>query len=154
MFLESMSNREKAIWANLLLDVIIAFYFFPKVITFEAGIQVITTELTSAIGGVIVIAIIGSSLIYWLLDVGKAEQKDERDYQFEAKSSHIGYWVLFIAIWILIGQLLLQGLTERLFGFQYEDLTLNHLVVFLILILTVAEILKDTMRLFYYRRGY
>ena len=154
MFLQGLSNREKSLWRKLLLDVIIVLYFFPTVFTIEGGIAANVDKIVSLIGVVVVIAIVGSILIYWLFDRGNVEKKDERDYQFEARSYLVGYAVMLTAVSILIGHIILNELMIKLFDFQYEDLTTLQIVLYLLLSLTTAEFFKDTIKLFYYRRGY
>ena len=154
MFLQDMSNREKSLWSKLLLDVIIALYFFPAAFTMEGEMAANMKEIVSLIGSVIVIAIVGGIVIYWLLDAGNAEKKDERDYQFEARSYFVGYAVMLIAVSIFIGHIILNELMIKLFDFQYEDLTALQIVIYLLFSLTIAEFFKDAIKLFYYRRGY
>ncbi|MCF6196495.1 MAG: hypothetical protein L3J50_07300 [Emcibacter sp.] len=154
MFLQDMSNREKSLWSKVLLDVIIALYFFPAVFAMEGGMAANVDEIASLIRTVIVLAIVGSLVIYWLLKAGKAEKKDERDYQFEARSYLVGYAVMLTAVSIFIGHIILNELTVRLFDFQYEDLNSLQIVIYLLLSLTLAEFFKDATKLFYYRRGY
>ncbi|VAW01015.1 hypothetical protein MNBD_ALPHA01-2456 [hydrothermal vent metagenome] len=154
MFLETISNREKTIWANVLLDVIIALYFFPKIFAMEGGIGANAGEMPSIIGVVIVMAIVGSLIIDWLLDVDKAEQKDERDYLFDARSYFAGFVAMFFLVSFLIGHLILNEITMKIFNFQYEALTSTQIVTYLLLLLMMAAFVKDVVKLFYYRRGY
>lgn len=154
MFLSEMSNREKSIWAEILLDVVIALYFFPRVFAMEGGVGANAGEMGGIIGVVIVIAIVGSAIIYGLFGVGKVEAEDERDYQIDAKAHRLGYWAVVSTISFLIGHMVLNEATKEIFGFQYEVMTPGQIVVYMLLSLTISAFVKDSAKLFYYRRGY
>jgi len=154
LFLSNVTNREKEIWANILLDLIVAGYFFPRVLRLEGGLADNAGELAVLISTVIAIAIFWSILIYWLLDVGKAEAKDERDYLFEAKSALAGYHALAITISLLVGHIILNQTIKEIFNIEYEPLDSLKIAIYLLLALVVCAFVKDIIKLFYYRRGH
>ncbi len=149
-----MSNREKTIWANMLLDIIIALYFFPQVFAMKDGIGVNVDEMVGIIGTVIVMAIVGSSIIYWLLDVGKDEAEDERDHAINAKAHKLGYWSVVVTISFLIGHVVLNETTLELFSYQYEEMNPGQIATYMLFSLVISAFIKDGAKLFFYRRGY
>ena len=154
MFFADMSNREKSIWASVLLDIVIALYFFPQVFAMEGGISANASEMAGIIIAVILMAIIGSAIIKWLLGVGKAEQQDERDLAIDAKAHKLGYWALCSAVVFLSGHVVVNEATQEFFGFQYEILSAGQIATYMVFSLVISAFVKDGAQLFFYRRGY
>lgn len=152
--LSSLSNREKNIWTTLILDFIVALYFFPKVFRMDWSSGLNGGEITKVIITVIIISIIGSILISVFLGAGKDEEMDERDSQFEAKANSVGYHAMFVAIIFLIGHIILNEITEEIFKFSYEAMPPLKIAVYMMVVLVAASFLKELVRIFYYRRGY
>ncbi len=86
-FLKNYSNRELNIWAELILDLIVSIYFFPKfffliksgnMYSYDSIILITTTIFISIAYSIVVFVIINFFI--------ESEKKDERDYIFELKS--------------------------------------------------------------------
>lgn len=152
--LSKLSNRAKKLWASLLLDTVIAVNIFPKLFSMKGDLGSASESLVDIVVTVFLMAILGSLVIHWFLKIGKPEPRDERDYQFEAKSHIAGYITLFTAICLLIGHVMMNEVTKSLFQFEYEILNAGQISVYMLLSLVVAAFVKDAVRLFYYSRGY
>ena len=147
-FLKNYSNRELNIWAELVLDLMVSIYFFPKFfLLIKSGnmhsydsIILITTTIFISIAYSIVVFIIINLFI-------ESEKKDERDYIFELKSYKISNTIFQISILFLICWLFFTPL-----GNHYE-FTPALIAAFLIIITLFCSASKSVSLLYFYRRS-
>ena len=77
-FLNNYSNRELNIWAELILDILLSFYFFPKIFPLIIDGQLYGEALVGIIANTIIITIIYSIFIFGAINIlTKKEEKDE-----------------------------------------------------------------------------
>ena len=70
-FLNNYSNRELNIWAELILDILVSFYFFPKIFPLIINGQLYSEALVDIIATSIIIAIIYSIFVFGAINKGK-----------------------------------------------------------------------------------
>ncbi len=63
-FLKNFSNRELNIWAELILDILISIYFFPKIIPLVMEGQLYSEALVGIIAITIIIAVVYSIFVF------------------------------------------------------------------------------------------
>ena len=90
-FFSNMATRELNLWAELLVEIIIALYYFPGAFRLIKEGKWTLEDPGAMIGliiGTIILAIIAGALISILISIwGKPAKKDERDYRFSARGS-------------------------------------------------------------------
>ena len=102
-FLKNYSNRELNIWAELVLDLIVSIYFFPKLFLLIISGDIHSNESIILITTTIFISIAYSIVVFTIINIFKeSEKKDERDYIFELKSYKISNTIFQISILFLI----------------------------------------------------
>ena len=156
-FLSEMSAREKNLWAELLVDTVVALYYFPNVFSLIAAGKNVLVGFAMAILVVktIFLAIVISTAAAIILRVWQEPGKeDERDYQFSARGTMIANRALIIFTILIIGQIMMEALLpgrdlqRRIIA---APLIIAHL---LLLSLMLSSTIKSVAQLFFYRRGY
>lgn len=157
--LKEMSVRERDLWVELLTNLLVAIYYFPKLfILMAAGDAALMGKpMVSLISSTIILAIFVAIILVVILKLfnlkGTLEKEDERERSFSAKGSLGAYWVLFVLICILIGQIIL----DDIFGASRQSFVVLTpvLIAHLLLIsLMISGTTKSVIQLYYYRRGY
>ena len=156
-FLSDLTNRELNLWAEFLVNIVVALYYFPGAFRLikmnertPAGGAMIGLVVRTIILAIIISVILGILVSIWK----KPAKKDERDYVFSAGGSMIAYIALFIFVSMIIGQVMFQGLcpeTAVRRGFVTGPLIIAH---FLLLSLMFSSTIKCVVQLFFYRRAY
>lgn len=154
--LDDMSVREKHLWVEVIVDIVVAVYYFPKLFgLFILGDEALTgPPMFNLIIQTVGLAIILAGIIgVILLRQEKTAPKDEREKQFYARANLIAYRVLLICICGLMGQIVMS---EIFAGGRQSFLVLTPVIIanLLMIAIILAEMSKSVMRLFYYRRGY
>ena len=147
-FLKNYSNRELNIWAELVLDLIVSIYFFPKFfILIKSGnmysynsIILITTTIFISIAYSIVVFVIINLFI-------ESEKKDERDYIFELKSYKISNTIFQISILFLICSIIFNPLHNH---YEFNPTLMTALLIIITLFCSVG---KSVSLLYFYRRS-
>ena len=110
--LKNYSNKELNIWAELILDLIVSIYFFPKLFFLIISGDIYSDESIILITTTIFISIAYSIVVFTIINIFKeSEEEDERDYIFELKSYKLV--ILFF---------------KSLFSFLFAQLFLIHSV--------------------------
>lgn len=162
-----MSKQEKASWTLLVLNVIVGIWYFSAVATSGPGL-IMSPQLGSLIARIIVVAIVlaiaGQIVTNWFMAKSKdAVEVDERDQLIGLKAFRNGYWILGIAVAALIvGLWVLTRLThpptgELAINSNGSSLKLTDAPVIanlLLCVLVATEIVVQSSKVFYYRRGY
>lgn len=155
--LENMSIREKDLWAELMIDLLVALYYFPRAMALMAQGDVVMrgSELAGLVGSTIVLAIVVSIIVFGIIHrSGETEHKDERDYRFEARGNLIGYWTLTALLVLLLGCIVLTEYSFPVrqvpFLLEMGPLGVGHLIL---LALVLTSIVKAGTQLYYYRQS-
>ena len=102
-FLKNHSIKELNIWAELILDLIVSIYFFPKLFHLIISRDIYSNESINLITTTIFISITYSIIVFTIINIFKeSEEEDERDYIFELKSYKTSNTIFQISIFFLI----------------------------------------------------
>ena len=149
-FLNNYSNRELNIWAELILDILVSFYFFPKIFPLIIDGQLYSEALVGIIANTIIIAIIYSIFVFGAINtLTKREEKDERDYIYELKSYRISNNISQISIYLLIGVIVFNALYQENLG----EFTPPKIAMILLIIALLSSTGKSLTQLFNYRKN-
>ena len=149
-FLNNYSNRELNIWAELILDILVSFYFFPKIFPLIIDGQLYSEALVGIIANTIIIAIIYSIFVFGAINtLTKREEKDERDYIYELKSYRISNNISQISIYLLIGLIVFNALYQENIG----EFTPPKIAMILLIIALLSSTGKSLTQLFNYRKN-
>ena len=155
--LDNMSIREKDLWGELLIDVLVALYYFPKVIALmvQGDAMLRGREMADLVFSTIVLAIVVSIVVFGAIHIkGEAEHRDERDLQFEAQGNLLGFRVLYGFLVLILGQIVLweyfspTGIDTLLN--EAGTLVVGHLVL---LAMIFTSMVKAAVQLYQYRRS-
>lgn len=155
--LQDMSVREKNLWGELLVDVVVALYYFPsaiKLLMRPEG-EAITGELAGLVAGSIALGIVLGIVVFGLINLrASKEPVDERDHLFMAHGSRAAYGVLVACLCLLMWQVAASELSHAsagYFPFKLTPVAISHL---LLLSVILSSTVKAVVQLVYYRRGY
>ena len=137
----NLSYREKSIWGTLAATLVVYGYYFASIFSGAQPSQINGTAVGRLMSAVFVIVVI--EVVYHIIiaAASKIEPKDERDILIETKAYRNAYFLLVADLFLLMGILVLIGLTPFL--------TVN----LMLLSVVVSEIVKYLTQLFFYRRG-
>ena len=150
-FINNYSNRESCIWAELILNLVVSIYFFPKIFPLIINSQLYSEALVGIITTSIIISIIYSIFVFGAINaLTKKEEKDERDYIYELKSYRISNIIYQVSIFILISQIVVFNPinSKPLAGF-----TAPIIAMLLLIITLLCSTGKSLTQLFYYRKN-
>ena len=149
-FLNNYSNRELNIWAELILDILVSFYFFPKIFPLIIDGQLYSEALVGIIATSIILAIVYSIVVFGAINaLTKREEKDERDYIYELKSYKISNNIFQISNYLVIGVIIFNALYQENFG----ELTPQKIAMILLIIALLSSTGKSLTQLFNYRQN-
>ena len=149
-FLNNYSNRELNIWAELILDILVSFYFFPKIFPLIIDGQLYSDALVGIIATSIILAIVYSIVVFGAINtLTKREEKDERDYIYELKSYRISYYISQGGILGIICLILFNVLYQENIGL----LTPPKIAMILLIIALLSSTGKSLTQLFNYRKN-
>ena len=149
-FLNNYSNRELNIWAELILDILVSFYFFPKIFPLIIDGQLYSEALVDIIATSIIIAIIYSIFVFGAINtLTKREEKDERDYIYELKSYRISNIIFHVSIYLLISLIVFNPISQV----RLNEFTAPMIAMILPIITLLSSIGKCLTQLFNYRKN-
>ncbi len=150
-FLNNYSNRELNIWAELILDILVSFYFFSKIFPLIINGQLYNEALVGIIANTIIISIIYSIFVFGSINIFiKKENKDERDYTYELKSYRISNIISQVSIYLLIGLIIFYPINRV----RLTELMSPPMVAMLLLIIALfSSTVKSVNQLYYYRKN-
>ena len=149
-FLNNYSNRELNIWAELILDILVSFYFFPKIFPLIIDGQLYSEALVGIIATSIILAIVYSIVVFGAINaLTKIEEKDERDYIYELKSYRISYYLSHGGILGIICLIIFNALYQE----NISLLTLPKVAMILLIIALLSSTGKSLTQLFNYRKN-
>ena len=149
-FLNNYSNRELNIWAELILSILVSFYFFPKIFLLIINGQLYGEALVDIIATSIIIAIIYSIFVFGSINIFiKKENKDERDYTYELKSYRISNIIFHVSIYLLISLIVFNPISQV----RLNEFTAPMIAMILPIITLLSSIGKCLTQLFNYRKN-
>jgi len=149
-FLNNYSNRELNIWAELILNILVSFYFFPKIFPLIINDQLYSEALVDIVTNTIIIAIIYSIFVFGTINtLTKREEKDERDYIYELKSYRISNIISKVSIYLLISLIVFNPINQVRFG----EFTAPMIAMLLLIITLLSSTGKSLTQLFNYRKN-
>ena len=149
-FMNNYSNRELNIWAELILDILVSFYFFPKIFPLIIDGQLYSDALVGIIATSIILAIVYSIVVFGAINaLTKREEKDERDYIYELKSYKISYYLSYGGILGIICLIVFNALYQENIGL----LTPPNIAMILLIIALLSSTGKSLTQLFNYRKN-
>ena len=149
-FLNNYSNRELNIWAELILSILVSFYFFPKIFPLIINDQLYSEALVDIVITSIIIAIIYSIFVFGAINtLTKREEKDERDYIYELKSYRISNIISQVSIYLLISLIVFNPISQV----RLNEFTAPMIAMILPIITLLSSIGKCLTQLFNYRKN-
>ena len=149
-FLNNYSNRELNIWAELILSILVSFYFFPKIFPLIINDQLYSEALVDIVMTSIIIAIIYSIFVFGAINtLTKREEKDERDYIYELKSYRISNIISQVSIYLLISLIVFNPINQV----RLNEFTAPMIAMILLIITLLSSTGKSLTQLFNYRKN-
>ncbi len=149
-FLKNFSNRELNIWAELILDILISIYFFPKIIPLVMEGQLYSEALVGIIAITIIIAVVYSIFVFGAINtLTKREEKDERDYIYELKSYRVSNIISQVSIYLLISLIVFNPINQV----RLNEFTAPMIAMLLLIITLLSSTGKSLTQLFNYRKN-
>ena len=149
-FLNNYSNRELNIWAELILDIIVSIYFFPKIFPLIIDGQLYSDALVGIIATSIIISIFYSVFVFGAINtLTKREEKDERDYIYELKSYRVSNIISQVSIYLLISLIVFNPINQV----RLTDFTAPMIAMLLLIITLLSSTGKSLTQLFNYRKN-
>ena len=149
-FLNNYSNRELNIWAELILDILVSFYFFTKIFHLIIDSQLYSEALVGIIANTIIIAIIYSISVFGAINtLTKREEKDERDYIYELKSYRVSNIISRVSIYLLISLIVFNPINQV----RLNEFTAPMIAMLLLIITLLSSTGKSLTQLFNYRKN-
>ena len=149
-FLNNYSNRELNIWAELILDILVSFYFFPKIFPLIIDGQLYSDALVGIIATSIILAIVYSIVVFGAINaLTKREEKDERDYIYELKSYKISYYLSYGGILGIICLIVFNPINQV----RLTEFTAPMIAMLLLIITLLSSTGKSLTQLFNYRKN-
>ena len=149
-FLNNYSNRELNIWAELILDILVSVYFFPKIFPLIIDGQLYSEALVGIIANTIIIAIIYSISVFGAINtLTKREEKDERDYIYELKSYRVSNIISQVSIYLLISLIVFNPINQV----RLNEFTAPMIAMLLLIITLLSSTGKSLTQLFNYRKN-
>ena len=149
-FLNNYSNRELNIWAELILSILVSFYFFPKIFPLIINDQLYSEALVDIVITSIIIAIIYSIFVFGAINtLTKREEKDERDYIYELKSYRISNIISQVSIYLLISLIVFNPINQV----RLNEFTAPMIAMLLLIITLLSSTGKSLTQLFNYRKN-
>ena len=157
-FLNNFSTREKNLWSELLVDVVVALYYFPKMFfMLRAGDAALTgSAMAGLVTSTIIVAIIAGAIVSVFLHMeAKPETVDERDHLFLARGNKVAYIILVACVVAIMGNIvvleMLPAFARERNWFDPTPVAIAHL---LLVSLVLSSGGKTIIQLLCYRRGY
>ena len=155
-----LSSREKNLWIELIVDVAVMLYYWPKAFFLlqkgdaATGIEM-AGLITSTIGYAIFLAIMVAIIFEVLLRKNKQPDiKDERDALFELRSYRFGFYSLIVFVVLIMGQAVIGELFPMMAERAPFDFTPIFIAHCIFLSINLSSLIQCGSQLFYYRRGY
>jgi len=140
----NMSFKEKSVWTSLIITIIVFGYYFTRVFNILNQTTDGPTNLILLFIGAVIVMIIFEIVSHVILAViykkEVNESSDELEKLIELKGVKISYWILFFGIFQAIVNLLMN---------KPPLMVANILLLFFVF----AQIVGESIKLYYYRKG-
>jgi hypothetical protein len=147
-----MSFQEKSAWGLLLGIVLVSVFYFPAALNIveAAPEDAVGAAPLIAISVVGVIALVVIEIVYhaFVASLSRDTDSDERDALIDLKAERNGGFALGIGLFWLVGHIVARSVLQPL-GVPGA----MEIVIYILLALTVSEIVKLMSQLWYYRVG-
>jgi|CoawatStandDraft_6_1074263.scaffolds.fasta_scaffold00315_3 hypothetical protein len=144
-----ISTREKHIFIELLISVLVSAYYFYSSYQLSGWSQIVGPEIGALIVKVIVISILASIVLYAIFSRATLEDRDERDLAINAKAHAFAYYSLVGLCCCLVGLVVFnEGLGLMGNNIQISAPVAMH---FVLVALMISAIVKCAIQLLYYR---
>jgi hypothetical protein len=171
----SMSNQERISWVALVINVVIGYWYFSRILALPADADLfgpLTAAFAAKLVMLAVLVGIASEILLHIVQKstgggGDAAAEDERDALISLKATRNAHGVLGFAVVVVLVQIALLewGSRSRYWSWRYEPETVlgllgtgplqsMHVAQLLLAALGLAAIALNASRVFYYRRGY
>ena len=148
------SNRELNIWGELILNIVVCFYFFNGVFQLVPGSDKYAADLAEIIIGVVVIAVVYSIVVFGLINIiTKAEVKDEMDRIIDIRSYKMGYIAMDIFVTLIMCFIILNESMGNVVSIGISEMTPILIAQLLLMTLVASSTVKSLSRLYYYKKG-
>jgi len=148
------SNRELNIWGELILNIVVCFYFFNGVFQLVPGSDEYVADLAGIIIGVVLIAVVYSIVVFGLINIiTKAEVKDEMDRIIDVRSYKMGYIAMDIFVTLIMGHIILNESMGNIVSIGISEMTPILIAQLLLMTLVASSTVKSLSRLYYYKKG-
>ena len=148
------SNRELNIWGELILNIVVCFYFFNGVFQLVPGSDKYAADLAEIIIGVVVIAVVYSIVVFGLINIiTKAEVKDEMDRIIDVRSYKMGYIAMDIFVTLIMCFIILNESMGNVVSIGISEMTPILIAQLLLMTLVASSTVKSLSRLYYYKKG-
>ncbi|WP_371397091.1 hypothetical protein [Fretibacter rubidus] len=162
--LEDMSETERQSWATLIVDVCVFIWFLKQTTTHIGSLalrEMSASDLFGVYVGLIIVTVILHAIIAAVFETRKRKDhttaKDERDIEIERRGSANGFWVLTIAVNIIIFTLLFEHASAQgadvLAGYAPPFSVLAPPAMFfaLMAVIFIGDIVKNATMVLAYR---
>jgi hypothetical protein len=148
------SNRELNIWGELILNIVVCFYFFNGVFQLVPGSDKYAADLAEIIIGVVVIAVVYSIVVFGLINIiTKAEAKDEMDHIIDVRSYKMGYIAMDIFVTLIMCFIILNESMGNVVSIGISEMTPILIAQLLLMTLVASSTVKSFSRLYNYKKG-
>ena len=147
------SNRELNIWGELILNIVVCFYFFNGVFQLMPGSDEYAADLAGIIIGVVVIAVVYSIVAFGLINIiTKAEAKDEMDRIIDIRSDKMGYIAMSVFVTLIMCFIILTESRVSIASIGISEMTRIFIAQLLLMTLVASSTVKSLSRLYNYRK--
>ena len=147
------SNRELNIWGELILNIVVCFYFFNGVFQLMPGSDEYAADLAGIIIGVVVIAVVYSIVVFGLINIiTKTEAKDEMDRIIDIRSDKMGYIAMSVFVTLIMCFFILTESRGSVASIGISEMTPIFIAQLLLMTLVASSTVKSLSRLYNYRK--
>ena len=147
------SDRELNIWGELILNIVVCFYFFNGVFQLTPGSDKYAADLAEIIIGVVVIAVVYSIVAFGLINITtKAEAKDEMDRVIDVRSDKMGSIAMSVFVTLIMCFIILTESRGSVTSIGISEMTPIFIAQLLLMTLVASSTVKSISRLYNYRK--
>lgn len=147
-----MSFREKSAWGLLFGIVLVSVFYFPVAFRIVAaapdGAPRAAPLIAVSVAGVLALVVIEIVYHAFVTALSRDTGSDERDALIDLKAERNGGFALGFGLFWLVGHILIQSVVQ-----PYAVAGAMEIAIYILLALTVSEIVKLVSQLWYYRVG-
>ncbi|GEM_PF-599699 len=149
-----ISNREKEIWIELVISLLVAIYYFKHAFSNGGFSDMFNPELGKVVINAILFSIFATIALTIFFNTKDDVKKDERYYAIDAKANSCAYYSFCL---LCVGIIVQTFISEKVGYFSDAHLlniNLSSVLHLILLSLIISGTVKSVTQLFFYRRGY